>query len=348
MVEEVVANEWDQLVGHEAIRLQLTRSEPFAALLMAGPEGVGKSRLAIWYAAWLNCAERRLAPPWSCDCLSCRKVLKLNHADIQVLRRESGKSSLGVQEVRDFIANLSMRRYEGAYRVSIIEDAERLTDEAQSALLKTLEEPPPNQVLILVCGQEFSLLSTVRSRCRLYRFNPLPVAQTETHLLNAGIDPAKAALFSRLAEGRLGYALRLAGNDTLWSVQEEALDLFASLANSAGIWQALEVAKSLENLKVDDGEDKSFSASRAGAEFHLNLARIWLRDLMILACGDEKARPLMQHRAESLQAASRSYPMERLRKLLEGLEENRIHLEANVNSRFVLQSLCLSLATPSR
>ena len=340
----IVLDSWDALLGHHAIRLQLTRSEPFAALLLAGPEGIGKSLVARWYAAWLNCENPPGAPPWDCSCLSCRKILNGNHPDIQVLRRESGKLTLGVQEVRDFIAPLAMRRYEGRCRVSLIEDAERLTEEAQSALLKTLEEPPPQQVLILICSQEFSLLPTVRSRCRLHRLSPLPVPQTLARLQEMGIPAERAALFSRLAEGRLGYALRLAKNDHLWSIQEEALNQLESLGSNAALWQALEVARNLETLKIDDGsEERSFSAARSAADFHLGLARILLRDLLILACQPDGPILLGHHRDRLLQLRD-AYPVERLGTLLKGLEDSRRHLEANVNPRFVLQSMCLSLA----
>ena len=332
------------MAGHEAIRLQLTRTEPFAALLMAGPDGLGKNLIAQWYAAWLNCENPPTSPPWNCDCLSCRKVLKGNHPDVQVLRREAGKLTLGVQEVRDFISSLSMRNYQARYRVSIIDEAEKLTDEAQSALLKTLEEPPPGQLLILVCSQEFSLLSTVRSRCRLYRFNPLPARLTESLLEARSIPPERAALFARLAEGRLGYALRLAQNERLWQVQEEALDLFSSLSQG-GLWQALEVSRSLEALKVDDStEDKGFAGARGGAEFHLNLARLYLRDLMILTCGDGNSRILLEHRREALEQSARGSDLGKWQKVLQRLEESRQHLESNVNPRFVLQSLCLTMA----
>lgn len=116
------------------------RREPFPSLVFGGPAHVGKRLSAIWYAAYLNCLQTDEAAPCG-ECTACRKFIAGGHPDIQFTRVPEKKTVVGVSDVRDAIHEINHAPFEGNFRVWVIEDGERLSDEAQNALLKNLEEP---------------------------------------------------------------------------------------------------------------------------------------------------------------------------------------------------------------
>jgi len=176
------------------------------AIVFAGPEGVGKFRAALWLASRLGCEA-----PSRCkgECPSCKKVSAGAHPDLLVLEPEPNERSIGIDRVRDYlIPRLSMRPTGDAPNVAIIRDAHKLTLDAQSALLKTLEEPSGRALIVLVTDALGALLATVRSRCQLLRFAPLGDDDVERVLIEAGIEAGHARRAAHLAGGRPGRAMR--------------------------------------------------------------------------------------------------------------------------------------------
>src|SRR5688572_21148723 len=146
------------------------------SLLFAGTAGIGKRRTAVAVAKTLNCLAPRKSGVFEIDacgeCASCRRIARGVHADVIVL--EPGDTgSIKTDQVRDIIDRANYRPFEGRRRVVIVDEADALIDAAQNALLKTLEEPPPTSVFILVSSMPDVLLPTFRSRCRPLRFGDL-------------------------------------------------------------------------------------------------------------------------------------------------------------------------------
>lgn len=324
---------WDELQGHESERVRLATAEPFASLLFSGPQGTGKSLLAAWYAANLNCASPRCKAPWSCSCANCRAVLRNTHPDVVWLERQAGKQSLGVGEARDLISQLYLRPYQARQRVCIIPEAERLTEEAQSALLKTLEEPPSDNILILVTHQESRLLPTVLSRCRLHRFLPLDDAALQAWLRGLGCPPDACERHAALAQGCPGRARRLWETPQLSQSQEALLDILSELPG-ATLGRAVALATRAEGLKAPGHE------GRAQLEWVLEAAGAFLRDVMLQSHGAR--RVVHRHRSADLDRLVACGPV-RLKGWLNALQEAREFFTANVNSRVLLQNFFLKL-----
>ena len=189
------------------------------ALLLVGPGGVGKTTLALDVAARLLCtAEPPGARPCRA-CRGCRMVDSGNHPDLHRLAPDGPGGQIRIGErsnpdpgtIRGLISSLALLPVEGGARVAILEGAHRLNDDAQSALLKTLEEPPAGVTIILCADDEERLLPTVRSRCARIRLGPVGVRDIESILGEAGAaDPPTAARLGRLAGGRPGIALAYA------------------------------------------------------------------------------------------------------------------------------------------
>jgi len=200
-----------------AARAMLRGGMPHA-LLLIGPAGVGKGTLANDIAAALLCRDSDAARHPCRECRGCRALEHDNHPDLHRLGTTGAGAMIPIggpgreeRGVRDLVRELSLLPVEGGVRVAIISAADRMTEDAQAAFLKTLEEPPPGTVLILTASDEERLLDTIRSRCVRIRLGPVPRRDIEALLIDAGLaDAPLAARLARLSGGRPGDAIALA------------------------------------------------------------------------------------------------------------------------------------------
>jgi len=193
----------------------MVRSGAPGAVLLVGPSGVGKTTLALDLAAGLLCSAADPAARPCGACRACRLVAAGGHADVHRLGPDGpgrqvviGGPGSRVRGIRDLIGELALLPVEGGARVAIIESAHRMNEDAQAALLKTLEEPPPATTIVLCADAEEPLLPTIRSRCARLRLGPVGVRDIEAILGEHGApEPPAAARVARIAGGRPGVAL---------------------------------------------------------------------------------------------------------------------------------------------
>jgi DNA polymerase-3 subunit delta' len=212
-------------LGHESIRDRLFRVSKARLLpstyLFWGPDGVGKRRVSLEWARSLLCAGD---PEDTLDqCSSCRHFETsgvASHPDISILKPDSEGESIRIDPAREFLSSLSSPPLIGRRRLGLIDDAHRMTTEASNALLKTLEDPPENTILILLTHIPDALLPTIRSRCLSVRFNPVSPERLLPLLdrLAPGLSPAQrnALLFlSRGAPGKISQAIESGDQELL-------------------------------------------------------------------------------------------------------------------------------------
>ncbi len=213
---------------------------PPQALLLTGLPSVGKTTLALDLAAGLLCTAASAAERPCRACRSCRQVATGSHQDLHRLAPEGAGRQVRIGDpddpdpgtVRHLLRELARRPVEGRVRVAVIEGAHRLNEDAQNALLKTLEEPPPDAVVILCADEPERLLPTVRSRAATVRLGPVDTRAIEELLGARGIEPAQAARLARMTGGRPGQAIALAGAPAAVSLRDEMARAILDLAGA--------------------------------------------------------------------------------------------------------------------
>ena len=210
------------------------------AYLLTGPPHVGKMTLAIDLAAAVNCTGGGDAGAGPCgECAPCARIGRGVHADVRVVslqQREAGqptRTRIGIDEVREAMQATSLRSVEGGWTVIIFDGAETFSPEAANALLKTLEEPPDQVLILLLTANEDAILPTVRSRCRLLPLRPMGGAMLTEFLVNRhGVETDQARWLSRLARGCPGWAVSVLADPTILEERAEALDFIAASATT--------------------------------------------------------------------------------------------------------------------
>lgn len=217
-------------VVERAIRTE----RPPHALLLVGPPRVGKTTLGLDLAAGLLCLDEDPAARPCRQCSACRKVEHGNHPDLHVMAPEGAGQQIRLGQVQALISELALLPLEGRFRVALIEGAQRLNQDAQNALLKTLEEPGPRVCLILAADESANLLPTLVSRCARLRLAPLSPDQIIDLLTAAGVaDAARAGALARISGGRPGLALALAAEPEVVLAQSRVARSLLDLAPAA-------------------------------------------------------------------------------------------------------------------
>ncbi|MGD8200355.1 DNA polymerase III subunit delta' [Ornithinimicrobium sp. W1679] len=254
---------FDQLVGQARAVAVLRRAVTVPAAmthawLVTGPPGSGRSVAARAFAAALQC--ERTDDPGCGECHACRTVLAGSHPDVSLV--STTETFIRVDRARELALTAATRPSTGRWRVLVVEDADRLNEQAADALLKSLEEPPPRTVWVLCAPTADDLIVTVRSRCRHLQLGTPPVDAVADLLVGRdGIDPAMAHYAARAAQSHVGIARRLATDEHARARRREIVAIPASLT---GVGAALRAA---QDLVAEAGEGaETISTQRAEAE----------------------------------------------------------------------------------
>jgi DNA polymerase-3 subunit delta' len=317
------------VIGHRRLVSLLARAiardSLTPSLILAGPEGVGKKLTAVAIAQMLNCARREEQDACG-ECHSCVRIARGGHADVLIVK-PGEKGSIGVDEVRDAIGRAVYRPFEGRRRIAIIENAEALTAAAQSALLKTLEEPLPASVFILVTSTPDALLATVRSRCARLRFASLETAEVaavlERHQRLSRAEAMKAAAAS---DGSVARALELQA-DEFEAARAEAEDLLSVAGRDART--RLERAKGM----LKGGPVPAIERAHLGVR--LQALSSLVRDVGLLASGADARLLTNLDRRSQLEQLARTFGSDRASRVFAAVTQAQDALDGNVSPKVV-------------
>lgn len=196
------------------------------AYLITGTESVGKSTLATAFAMALNCEQPTPDARPCGECRACKLIRAGNHIDMLYSETDANTGVLKIDTIRSVTNRIAMKPYEARYRVAIFADFDHAQPRAQDALLKTLEEPPPYAVLILLASSLEPILPTITSRSQVIRLRPVSTEMIHNVLMqDYGADNVQAALLSGLSGGRIGWAINTIQQPELLDQRQMALDL---------------------------------------------------------------------------------------------------------------------------
>ena len=320
---------FDSVVGHERVRdllagsIRSGRLPP--ALLLTGPDGVGKRMLALAAARALVCPTGRGEP---CDaCPACSRAARGLHPDVFVIEPET--ATIKIEQVRDMAREVLALPFEGRARGFVMDEAHTMTEQASNALLKSLEEPPATSHVFLVTASPQALLPTIRSRCQTLRLGPLPKALLESYLRErGGLAPEEARLRAALAGGSIGSALAF-DSDAYRSSRDELL-LLLERAERVGALERMEAAQHLA-----DREDPALA---------LTTLRALLRDALLLRHGAAPGSLVNADVEPRLAALARGTLGDRAVALAEAAGETREALRLNANKLLSMDVLLDAIA----
>ncbi|MBI2845040.1 MAG: DNA polymerase III subunit delta' [Chloroflexi bacterium] len=335
--------EWP-VVGHrwavELLSGAIASGNVRHAYLFTGPQSIGKTALALAFAQALLC-EREERPCGQCP--PCRKVLAGVHPDLRLVApgygadaekaEKSEAKSLGIDVVRFLRGEAALTPFEGNWKIFLIPEAENMTPESQNALLKTLEEPPPQVVILLTALREESLFPTIVSRCQIFNLRPLPALEISEALQKRwGVAEKRAEVLANLSRGTIGWAMNALGEETILEDRQKKLEELIELPD-AGLVERMNIAA-------------TWAQKPEEAVALLELWLGWWRDLLAVRAEDKAgAQNLDRHRDLEKQAAR--YSVTQIAGFLSALERTLGYIERNANLRLALEVLMLDLPSPA-
>ena len=323
---------FSEIVGHEQIKEHMQAAirdkKPFHAYLFQGEEGVGKEALARTFAAGLQCQSESADKPCK-ECVSCRQMESGNQPDVIWVTRE--KASLGVDEIREQLCNtMDIKPFSSPYKIYLVPEAEKMTEAAQNALLKTIEEPPEYGIVILMTSNISALLPTIQSRCLTMEFRPRSTAVVESFVKeHCQVPDYQARASAAFAQGNLGKAMRYAKSEDFIERKDHIISLLRHV-EQMDLSEMLAVIKDLGTRK-DEVRD------------YIDLMVLWYRDVLLFKATKDINQLLFQDEASyiSREASHRSY--EKIEEILQAFEKAKVRLRANVNFDITMELMLLTL-----
>ncbi|MHB8150544.1 MAG: DNA polymerase III subunit delta' [Desulfobulbia bacterium] len=330
--QENTALSFAEIIGQDKAKKMLHRAVEQGrlghAFLFKGPMGVGKKTFARTFAAALNCQNPAGHEPCG-RCSSCLKFHAGSHPDFLVL--EPDGAAIKINQVRELKKTLAFPPLEAKIRVALLCEIHTMRREAANSLLKTLEEPPDQTMLILTGDEAGGILPTILSRCQTVPFFPLPQTEVAKILCQeADLELESGAALAAMAEGSLGRARLLLAKDLL-GMRREIVDTLLQLEpdTPAAVQALTKLAESAAKLKEDLGE-------------LLELLTTWLHDLLLLSCG-APGSIINRDLSPSFPAACRRWSGTQLADRLRLVETARKQLARNCNPTAVCEVLFFGL-----
>ncbi|WP_105618887.1 DNA polymerase III subunit [Vallitalea okinawensis] len=322
---------FEDIIGYEDIKKHLQNSIRLNRLshayIIEGLEGSGKKLIAGTIAKTLQCEEKGDTP---CNtCISCTTFDSGNHPDV-IYVEQMKKKSIGVEEIRKQVQDtIDIKPYKYPYKIYIIDRAEKLTEQAQNALLKTIEEPPGYAMILLLTKNSNSFLPTILSRCVLLNLRPQSFDIIKDYLIKSeGVPDYQADIYAQFSNGSIGLAKKLAISEEFVSMKEEMISLLTTLKTINKV-ERMNQYKELEKYK-----DQIQSI--------LDFMTIWYRDILFYKELGDTGYIMNKDNIDLIKEQSHG-TYESILNNLQLIEETKYKLRRNTNFQLTMEILLLNL-----
>lgn len=315
----------EQITGH--LKNAICLNKVSHAYIFCGEDGIGKNFVADIFAAALQCEQFSGEPCGVCK--SCMQAAGGNHPDIIRIMHE--KAAIGVDDIRSRLNNtVAVKPYSSRYKIYIIDEAEKMTEAAQNALLKTIEEPPEYAVIMLLTNNVNAFLPTILSRCVMLHMKSVDKDRIKEYLMKeCRIPDYQAELAAVFSAGNLGKAIKYAASGEFVQRRDDVLHLVKYI-------DEMKISEILEYLK-------HLAEDKAAIGDYLDLLLLWYRDVLLFKATRDTARVVYKEELLTLQKQAAGKSFEALEHIIGAFGTVRSRLNANVNFDTAVELLLLAL-----
>lgn len=320
------------IVGQEQIKEHMQNAiqmnKVSHAYIIQGELGAGKEFIAKIFSKALQCEKGAIEP---CEeCRSCKQIESKNHPDVIWVSHEK-PNSIGVEDIRKQVNHdMDIKPYYGPKKIYIINECEKMTVQAQNALLKTLEEPPAYGIILLLTSNADALLPTILSRCVVLHMRPVEDSRIEEFLMNhLQIPDYKAKVCAAFARGNMGKAKALAESEDFDHIKEEAVSLL-KYVHDMEISEIVSAIKKINDYKLDVNN-------------YLDIISVWYRDILLFKATKDVNRLIFNEEIQYIKKIASRSSYEGIENILESLDKAQLRLSANVNFELTMELLFLTI-----
>ena len=327
---------FEEILGNEMVKDHFKKAianhKISHAYILTGEAGMGRKSIANAFAMTLLCEKGGSEPCMNCH--ACKQVMSGNHPDLIYVTHEK-PGSIGVDDVREQINDTIMiRPYSSYYKIYIVDEAEKMTVQAQNALLKTIEEPPAYAVIILITTNQEAFLPTILSRCVQMKLKPLKDFTIKNYLTqNLHIAEKDADICAAFARGNLGKAIHLASSDEFRELFQKVMVLVKNVG-TMDISMLLDCIREMREQNFDIGEV-------------LDLMQLWYRDVLMFKVTKDMNLLIFKDEYKMINETGEKVDYAGLEAILAAIDTARTRLNANVNMELAMELLLLTMKHPS-
>lgn len=320
------------IVGQEQLKEHLQNAIATGkishAYIINGERSAGKEFIARVFAMALQCEKGETEPCGECH--SCKQALGNNQPDIIYISHEK-PNTIGVEDIRSQInGDIAIKPYSSPRKIYIINEGEKMTPQAQNALLKTLEEPPEYAVILILTTNVDALLPTVLSRCVVLNMKPVPDMLVKKYLMEQlSVPDYKANICVAFARGNIGKAKMLASSEEFEKVKDEAITLVRNI-NDMETSEIVKAIKKISEYKFDVND-------------YLDILMAWYRDVLFFKATKDVNSLVFKEDIQQIMKMSDRSTYEGIETIVNALQSAKKRLEANVNFDLTMELLFLAI-----
>ena len=320
------------IIGQEQIKEHLrgaiSTNKVSHAYIINGERSSGKEFIARVFAMALQCEKDEVEPCGECH--SCRQALSNNQPDIIYVSHEK-PNTISVEDIRTQInGDIDVKPYSSPRKIYIMNEGEKMTVQAQNALLKTLEEPPEYAVILILTTQVEALLPTILSRCVVLNMKPVSDALVKKYLMEElAVPDYKANICVAFARGNIGKAKLLASSEEFEKVKDEAITLVKYI-NDMEINEIVKAIKKISEYKFDVND-------------YLDILSVWYRDVLLFKATKDVNSLIFKEEIQQIMRVSDRSTYEGIETIVSALQQAKRRLEANVNFDLTMELLLLTI-----